>query len=407
MDARTSRRRLEALTGLRYVAALCVLLAHLSANFPAGIVKKLVSELWAIGMPLFFTLSGFLMAYNYSAGFRSSYRSTLGKFYVARFARIYPIYFISLLLWLSLAGQFFHDLRDHPRDTYASLAMTATMTQNWACVPVYEGTAAPRLASYAHMWIAWSVSVECFFYLVFPLLVIPVIRFATSARRAWIGASAVYVLYVAINTVLAKTGRASAPGMETLWLVLWNPYIRLGEFLIGVLAGQAFLHSVQRPLSTRAWWLGATVLGASIGVFVYANHWVWTPENKSGVSKVAAGNVLFAPLCAAIIYSLARIPTAFQRVMGSRPMVLLGEASYCMYLLHPLVQHLFASRLQTDDLPTLCFNLLIMLVFLHFLCFGLYCYAEVPMRGWVKRIFEGRRTANAASKEETRLRVAA
>jgi peptidoglycan/LPS O-acetylase OafA/YrhL len=260
------------------------------------------------------------------------------------------------------------------------------------------------------MWIAWSVSVECFFYLIFPLLVIPVIRFATSARRAWIGAGVVYVLYLATNTVLAKTGRAAAPGLETLWLLLWNPYIRLGEFLIGVLAGQAFLHSAQRPLSARAWWLGATFFGASIGAFLYANHWVWTTENKSGVSKVAAGNVLFAPLCAAIIYSLARIPTAFQRLMGSRPMVLLGEASYCMYLLHPLVQHLFASRLHPAeplDWGVLVFNHLMMLVFLHFLCFGLYCYAEVPLRGWVKRIFEGRRTADTQPHETIPLRAAA
>jgi peptidoglycan/LPS O-acetylase OafA/YrhL len=412
MDVRTARPRLDALTGLRYVAALCVLLSHLSVNFPDGPIKKLASELWAIGMPLFFTLSGFLMAYNYSDGFRTSYRSTLRKFYLARFARIYPIYIVALLLWLSLSGHFFNDLRDHPRDTYLSLAMTATLTQNWVCVPVFAGTPSPRLASFAHMWIAWSVSVEFFFYLVFPLLVIPVLRYATSAHRAWFAAGAVYVLYVGIDFGLAKSGRASVPGIETLWLVLWNPYFRLGEFAIGVLVGQAFLHAARRPLSRQGWWFGATLLAGTIGALLYGNHWVWSDANRSGVSKVAAGNVLFAPLCAVLIYGLARIPCGFQRLMSTRPMVLLGEASYCMYLLHPLVQLLFAPRLQSAEstsIPALCFNLAMMLVFLHFLCFGLYCYAEVPMRSWVKHIFEGRRKTDsvAAPNESIPQRAAA
>ncbi len=394
MDAPTARPRLEALTGLRYVAALCVLLTHLAWNFPPGRIRQAASELWAIGMPLFFTLSGFLMAYNYAAGFRSRYRSTLGKFFLARFARIYPIYFLSLLLWLSISGHFFHDLRDYPRDTAVSLAMNASMTQNWAFVPLYTGSPEPRAASHAHFWIAWSVSVECFFYLMFPLIIVPVCRCITSARRAWLAGGVVFVVYVAIDFALTRMSREPVlQSLRSVWILLQNPYIRLGEFLLGVLAGHVFLQTGRRPLSTRGWWFGSAVLVASIPLLICGNHWVWSAANPSLLLRVAGSNVLFAPLCAAIIYCMARIPTMLQRFMGSRPLVLLGESSYCLYLLHPLVMMLFGSRLQGDgDLKirrVLVFNHLIMLVVLHFLCFGLYRYAEVPLRTLVKRIVAG------------------
>jgi peptidoglycan/LPS O-acetylase OafA/YrhL len=201
--------------------------------------------------------------------------------------------------------------------------------------------------------------------------------------------------------------------LRSIWELLWNPYIRFGEFLIGVLAGQAFLKNAQRPLPGRAWWFGSAVLAATIPLMFYANHWIWSAANKSVVSRVAASNVLFAPVCAVIIYTLARIPTTLQRFLGSRPMVLLGESSYCLYLIHPLVQHLFTTRLLGEgDLKirrVLVFNHVMMLVVLHFLCFGLYRYAEVPLRGFVKRMFEGRgnRESGATTEESLPMRAAA
>jgi peptidoglycan/LPS O-acetylase OafA/YrhL len=399
---------------LRYVAALCVLLTHLAWNFPAGRAKQFASELWAIGMPLFFTLSGFLMAYNYSAGFHSRYRSTLRQFFLARFARIYPIYFIGLLMWLAVVGNVGRDLSEQPRDTVIALLMNASLTQNWAYVPLYGGTAEPRAASYSHYWIAWSVSVECFFYLMFPLIIVPVARFITNARRAWLAGGAVYLAYLALDFALARTSSEPVLGsLRSVWELLQNPYVRLGEFVIGVMAGQAFVQAALRPLPARSWWLGSATLVASIPSLLYANHWIWSAANNSVVSRVAASNVLYAPLCAAIIYCLARFPTALQRFLGSRPLVLLGESSYCLYLLHPLVEHLFTTRLQGEgDLKirrVLVFNHLMMLVVLHFLCFGLYRYAEMPLRSFVKRLLErrGKRESATSAGELIPIRAAA
>jgi peptidoglycan/LPS O-acetylase OafA/YrhL len=102
------------------------------------------SPLSSLGMPLFFTLSGFLMAYNYSAGFQSRFGRTLRSYLVARFARIYPVYALCLLLSFSFMGGFFNDLKERPGDVRTSLLYLFSMTQSWAQVPVFQDYGAAR-----------------------------------------------------------------------------------------------------------------------------------------------------------------------------------------------------------------------------------------------------------------------
>lgn len=411
MDARTGRPRLEALTGVRYFLALCVFATHMALNLPAGTFKKYALAVGWVAMPVWFALSGFLMSYNYTSGFRTAYGATLRTYIVHRIAKIYPIYLVSLLLWLALVGNVFRDMRDHPADAAVSLGMTATMTQNWAHVPLYTDTSEPRTASHAHMWIAWSVSVEVFFYLMFPLVIVPVARFINSERRAWIGCGVVYLAFGAINFVLVRTVSVTDPHYW-VWIFAQNPYICFGAFLMGVLAGQAILRSVERPLSAHGWWLGVALLAASVVILFCANHWIQTDANKSAGLRVAASNVLYAPLAVAIIYTLARIPCRVQRFLGTPTMVLLGEASYCMYLIHPLVQHFFVTRIKAEDMQDtsiLIFHHVMLLACLHFLCFGMYRYGEVPARTLVRWIFgrRNRRPSVVAKEELVAVRAAA
>ena len=82
------------MTGLRGVAALYVFLFHMD-RWPyihRGFVSNIIDQ-GAIGMTIFFVLSGFVLAYQYSAkpvGYRT--------YAVNRFARIYPIYFLCMVM---------------------------------------------------------------------------------------------------------------------------------------------------------------------------------------------------------------------------------------------------------------------------------------------------------------------
>src|ERR1700758_3399164 len=100
-----SRPNIDPLTGLRSVAALTIALGHISAMF---------SVLTFIGMPLFFTLSGFVIHYVYSENFGRNWRAAISEFTVARFSRIYPLYFCLLLfafIATPLALYLYHEKR--------------------------------------------------------------------------------------------------------------------------------------------------------------------------------------------------------------------------------------------------------------------------------------------------------
>jgi peptidoglycan/LPS O-acetylase OafA/YrhL len=87
------------LTGLRFFAALYVVLFHQETTFAAGhhFSKPLLTFLGHgyLAVSLFFVLSGFVLTYNYADRWSET---RFSKFLLSRFARIYPVYALTLLL---------------------------------------------------------------------------------------------------------------------------------------------------------------------------------------------------------------------------------------------------------------------------------------------------------------------
>jgi peptidoglycan/LPS O-acetylase OafA/YrhL len=102
---------LPTLSGLRFVAAFCILFGHLSgwlAPFrEPGIIQYYAQNVVIVGMPLFFVMSGFIMQHVYGNSFHGrSRRAALKDFAVARFSRLYPpyLFFIAVGLAYSAPG---------------------------------------------------------------------------------------------------------------------------------------------------------------------------------------------------------------------------------------------------------------------------------------------------------------
>src|ERR1035437_982751 len=94
VEVRHNLPPLRALTSLRFFAAMYVVLFHESHNPGHIVLFPLAARFVASGftaVTLFFVLSGFILAYNYDR-IRSR-----REFWISRFARIYPVYFLSLL----------------------------------------------------------------------------------------------------------------------------------------------------------------------------------------------------------------------------------------------------------------------------------------------------------------------
>jgi peptidoglycan/LPS O-acetylase OafA/YrhL len=138
------------LTGLRGVAAYSVLIAH-AIDFARPGQVPFVFGLSYFGMSLFFCLSGFVIHYNYGRSFLENPTGAAARdFLVARFARLYPLYFVGAILSIGYL--------DHPvilSNPWVALSFV-TLTQTWFNV----GGAIGDLLSFS-----WSISTELFFYL--------------------------------------------------------------------------------------------------------------------------------------------------------------------------------------------------------------------------------------------------
>jgi peptidoglycan/LPS O-acetylase OafA/YrhL len=146
------RKQIGALTGLRFFAATYVFVFHFGAGFAqrSGLLDAIVTFLrnGFLGVSIFFVLSGFILTYTYKQRVDSPQ-----MFAVARFARIYPVYLLALLIALPLA---LSEL------TMLDVVRVLAMVQAWT----------PFSSTSGFAWIgqAWTLSVEVIFYIFFPFL---------------------------------------------------------------------------------------------------------------------------------------------------------------------------------------------------------------------------------------------
>jgi peptidoglycan/LPS O-acetylase OafA/YrhL len=296
----TARPSLDSLTVLRFLAALYVVVYHrrVELSGTSELLDRIIAHGY-IGVPVFFVLSGFVLAYNYVAA-DGRFHGPAPRFYLARLARIYPVYLLAFVLFTPIA------LVSRNAIPEGQLGVTVlsslTMTQAWTETIYWNRP-------------GWTVSTEAFFYLVFPLLAPPLCRLSR-----WRGLAAIGLLWVAGLVPVAI--HASVAPEDDLWLriVKHNPVSRLPEFLVGVVLGGMFAGA---PPTRRR---GAVyVLVAVVGIAVA------TAVETPGVWALLWHNGCLAPLFGLLIYGLALRDRAGARV----PWVLqrLGDASYGIYIL--------------------------------------------------------------------------
>jgi peptidoglycan/LPS O-acetylase OafA/YrhL len=321
MSSGSDRPRLEGLTSLRFLAALQVILFHLK-------VERIVSGgpwwyqnfagIGYIGVNFFFVLSGFILVYIYAA--KDVYP---GRFWKARFARIYPAYVLSLAV---TAPFFFSALRHLNLPFFAwserHLAFAALLTlcllQAW--IPQGALTWNP---------VCWSLSVEAFFYFLFPLLLRRTRTFSSRMLLWGIAIFSLISLGISVTYMLVHPDGAvkiNSSEVTLLWknVLSFNPLLRLPEFIVGMLTGLLFLRRKNNPAFGSICILGGSAVIALITALVGA---IPNPLISAG---------FLSPAFAAIIFGVAQQPR-WTRVLALRPLVLLGEASYSLYLLHSFV----------------------------------------------------------------------
>jgi len=321
-------KRLNALTGLRCFAALNILFFHFSdptrfnfhfyipipfrpAPYTFQILLAPVVNAGFVSVSYFILLSGFVLAYNYSGKARAG-ELDAKRFYLARFTRLYPIYFLSLILaWWMLPREW----AAHSHGMFwAGVVLTPILVQGWI----------PSIATFLNTP-AWTMSAESFYYVIFPWMAKwkkpeHIWHHIGKLTAVWLLGMVPGALYMAFNPdSIAHPDRWSyGPWLQAL---KYTPYAHVFSFVFGVLLAE--LDEVVPRQGKLRVFLGLLGFIGIYGLLLLGPL----------VPYAIIHDGLLMPLFACIVLGLAG-ENWLSRALGIRPLVFVGEASYCLYLLH-------------------------------------------------------------------------
>ncbi len=289
------------LTSLRFVTAFYVFLFHVEIYWhliPHGrLARALVKG--SCGMSMFFILSGFVLGYRFYNGVKNYKHYAFN-----RFTRIYPAYFLAALVtlpWLT------YSLAPYDSVTLRYcfiILLNIVMLQAWI----------PQLFTMWNIGGSWSLSVEMFFYALFPFLINHIKNL--SNKQLYV---ALFILYIT----------ASLPGIS--WILFTDkkvdtlifyslPIFRVSEFIIGLICGLLFAKGLRIARANLGTMLSAILLCAFLAL-------------GPTLGFVAmAYNFATVPLMSLLLFSAASLSSGWlYRLMTNRFFLYLGRISYSFY----------------------------------------------------------------------------
>lgn len=291
--AAASRRTGATVNGiqiLRGLAAGIVVIRHISKEL-AHLASGSAFETGQFGVDIFFVISGFVI-------FVTAPKLSSVEFVKRRFIRVAPLYWLFLIL--TIAGDVFRHRVDH--NYVASNALLS-----FFFVPSHDhvGSLFPPLV------VGWSLNFEAFFYVIAALIL------AIRPARKFLGGltAAILALILAGFVVRTLVGPSTAP--VTIWLL---PIIL--EFLAGAWIAR--------------WWQGGGHITRPVGLLLLVGAVVWI-----AVAPTQTPYAIWRPVAWGVPATMIVLGTlAFESHLGAaslRPLHLLGDASYSLYLVHPIV----------------------------------------------------------------------
>lgn len=318
--------RLQALTGMRFYAALMVVGFHLVTLNNAFISNSTVVEPirfalrnggW-FGVTFFFVLSGFVLTWS------AREKDNPFQFFTRRFAKVVPNHVVTFLIAFAVAGL----------GAASTWEAGANLFLLHAWIP-----SDTSFFSINHP--SWSLSAEMFFYLAFPF-VIPWARRVPAQRiLPIIGIVAVVLLLLPLLISLLPAGELFGPNharsplhgasITQVWAVYALPLVRFGDFFIGILLARGVIHGVIPNIGIPA----ATV---SVLATYAVSLFVPLPWQLDS---------LYVLPVAALIAAAATTESTPRWLSGPRA-VRLGEMSFALYMVHDIVLTITA-RLTGDE----------------------------------------------------------
>jgi len=308
-------RYIPAIDGLRAVAVIAVILYHLGFTWiPGGF----------LGVDLFFVISGYVITRLLLDSIQRSGGLDLRAFYAARIRRLLPPLIFMIVTTTVVVGLWAPDtMRRFLGDT--PFALFGGM--NWWLVfrqtDYFEAIGRPPLLQHT-----WSLGVEAQFYLVWPLILLLVLRYFGKNKIP--GAALLIAAFSGIALLVVSLQIDAASGSQVSHVYFGTDTHSIGLFLGAALAVRWIPQNLQETVSRKA-----QDFIDGIGVFGFLGiiaAFLFIDETDPTLYKLAFP--LAGIFGCAIITSVVHPASRFAPILSSKPFIWIGERSYAIYLWH-------------------------------------------------------------------------
>lgn len=339
-----------ALTGIRALGAAAVFFDHFYAQ-KAEIVINV--------MAFFFVLSGFLIIRIYYSSFELSGK-WFSKYFINRFARIYPVYFLLLTLAILL---------HHEYPGTGIILRNYTLTQ--ALLNIKDVIIQP----------CWSLTVEECFYFIAPLIII-------ICKRSNFFMALLLSAGMLCGGLAASALKISFPGSKQF--IFSTTYLgHFFEFYAGVFLALVMMKREQQEpkRSTGIKWTVSGAVGVVVLLLIMVFIYRVKPLNTNLIILI---NNFFIPVPIAILYfGFITEQSFFSRFLSTKSMGLLGRSSYAFYVLHMIIitylSRPLLSRYMTDTT-----NLMLTFIITTIGSIAIFLFYEEPLNIFIRRKFKSK-----------------
>ena len=302
----TNKNRLSGIEALRGYAASAVLMLHATRIYVVTLPSYLNAFVayCTYGVPLFFVISAFSLAYGYSG--RNDQPGWKTGYAIRRFFRIAPLFYIMIAAW----ALYLHRLGGAP---YTPIEYLLNITFTFGLVPGYQNSIVPA---------GWSIGAEIIFYALLPMLML----YINSMTKAVLA----FLVSLCVSYLFFKT--AEHFGLKYQLFYWANIFNNMPYFIFGILSYHLFARLVAVGRAEK-WSNILLFVAIGVGFLNVAADTMPKSDFSSSpppITAVAGWAIAFGLL----VTSQALRPN---KIIVNRVMLFLGAISFSLYLVHPLV----------------------------------------------------------------------